>query len=225
MSSVPSLPVGFGLVALLLCLFGLVFLAVALVRIRRFKLMSAGGHCLCGATLLAVGVALIAVGINLHTYQRFTAERPVAEVEFTQTGPRQFDARLHFPDTGRYSDVSLSGDEWQLDARVLKWSGLAVLAGADTQYRLERISGRYRDLDSEREAPRSVHALADNPGLDLWRLAQDYERYMPWIDARYGSATYLPMRDGARYAVALTQTGLIARPLNDAGERAVRDWR
>lgn len=225
MNTVIALPTGFGLLALMLCLLGAVFLVVALVRIRRLRLLSAGGHCLCGAALLAVGVALIALGANIHTYQRLTAERPVAEVEFTQTGPRQFDVRLHFSDIGQYRDVSLSGDEWQLDARVLKWAGLAILAGADTQYRLERISGRYRDIDSELEGPRSVHALAENPGLDLWRLAQDYERYMPWIDARYGSATYLPMRHGARFEVAMTQTGLIARPLNAAGESAVREWR
>ena len=35
-------------------------------------------------------------------------------------------------------------------------------------------------------------------------------------DARYGSAVYNPMQDGLSYIVCMTQTGLIARPNNQA---------
>ena len=40
---------------------------------------------------------------------------------------------------------------------------------------------------------------------------------MPWADALYGSAVYVPMSDGARYQVVVSQSGLVARPLNEAG--------
>ena len=46
----------------------------------------------------------------------------------------------------------------------------------------------------------------------MWALAQAQPRWLPFVDAIYGSATYLPMADGARYEVTLGQSGLIARP-------------
>ena len=45
------------------------------------------------------------------------------------------------------------------------------------------------------------------------------------MDAVYGSAAYLPLSDGARYAVVLGPSGLLARPLDPAAETAVRSWR
>jgi hypothetical protein len=56
-----------------------------------------------------------------------------------------------------------------------------------------------------------VHALAPERGLDLWGLAEAHERWLPFVDAVYGSATYMPMRDGDAYVVSLTQSGLVAR--------------
>ena len=47
---------------------------------------------------------------------------------------------------------------------------------------------------------------------------------MPGVDAYFGTATYLPMADGARFEVSLTRTALIARPLNDAAREAVGEW-
>jgi len=48
---------------------------------------------------------------------------------------------------------------------------------------------------------------------------------MPWIDATYGTATYLPMADRARYGVWLTPSGLIGRPANQQARTAVNRWR
>lgn len=213
-----------GFVALLFMVTGLAFLFTAIARLRRRRVFAAGGHSLFSAVLLALGVALVAVGVNLHTYQRFTGEREIAIITFQQREPRTYQARIEFKDNGRIENVLLQGDAWQMDARILKWRGPAILAGMDTQYRLERVSGRYDDIDTERTHPSSVHALAENPGLDLWRWTQRYERWLPWIDARYGSATYLPMQDGASYQISMTQTGLVARPLNETGRQAIDTW-
>jgi hypothetical protein len=60
--------------------------------------------------------------------------------------------------------------------------------------------------------------------VDLWTLAHDYRSWVPWVDALYGSATYLPMADGALYQVNVSQSGLIARPLNQAAREAVGSW-
>ena len=90
---------------------------------------------------------------------------------------------------------------------------------------VERIGGRYRDIEQERTGQRTVYPLSENPGLDLWMLSTRYPRWLPVVDAVYGSATYMPMADGARYEISITQSGLIARPKNPAAESAAGSWR
>jgi hypothetical protein len=112
-----------------------------------------------------------------------------------------------------------------MDARVLKWRGIAVLIGFDTLYRLDRLSGRYRDITQERTGPRTVYGLSEEEGLDLWTIARRYAHWIPWVDALYGSATYMPMVDGASYTVSVSSTGLLARPNNEIARKAINEWR
>ena len=44
---------------------------------------------------------------------------------------------------GQTRKFTVHGDEWRIDARVLKWKPWANVLGLDTQYRLDRLSGRY----------------------------------------------------------------------------------
>jgi hypothetical protein len=69
-----------------------------------------------------------------------------------------------------------------------------------------------------------VYGLSQNPGLDLWELSTRYPRWLPFVDAIYGSATYLPMAETARYEVKMTPSGLLARPINPAAESAAGNW-
>ncbi|MBP1699063.1 MAG: hypothetical protein H6Q41_4251 [Deltaproteobacteria bacterium] len=121
--------------------------------------------------------------------------------------------------------LDLRGDEWQMDARVLKWRGMAILVGFDTLYRLDRLSGRYRDITQERTGLRTVHNLSEEQGLDLWMIARRYAHWIPWVDAVYGSATYMPMVGGASYTVSVSSTGLLSRPSNDIARKAIGEWR
>lgn len=178
---------------------------------------------LTGLLLLALAALAAAVGLNLRTYDRLTHEVPVATVSFQTQGDQRFSA-VFAPTTGRTLVFDVYGDEWQLDARILKWRGFATVLGLDTIYRLDRFGGRYRDTAQERERRRSVHTLSDEPGLDVWTWARTYPRWLSWVDAVYGSATYMPMVDGATYRVTASPTGLLARPVNEAARKAVRQW-
>ncbi|HEX2197421.1 MAG TPA: hypothetical protein VHG88_02200, partial [Burkholderiales bacterium] len=113
----------------------------------------------------------------------------------------------------------------QIDARVLKWRPMGNLLGLDTLYRLERLSGRYGDAASERAAPRTVHELAGEAGLDLWTLTRRYQRYVPLADALYGSAAFVPMAEGAQYVVTVSSSGLVVRPANEAARKALGGWK
>lgn len=210
--------------AIVLAAFGLIALAVGLRRLFRARLFAATKSTLAALLLLASAAALLVVSSNLRSYARLTHEEPVGELAFAAQGPQHFRATLTRVPSGDVQDFLLDGDEWQLDARVLKWQGFANLLGLDTRYRLERVSGRYRDIDQERTGPRTVYALAADSPIDLWAIARAHPSWLPFVDALYGSATYLPMADGARYRVTISQTGLLARPSNDAAEQANRAW-
>jgi hypothetical protein len=211
-------------IVLLIAIFGLLLLALACQRLFRARFIAATGSGLMGVVLLAVAGLLFVVSLNLHTYNRLTHEQPVAEIVFEARGPQRYRATLAQVPSGEMQMFMLAGDEWQLDARVLKWKGWANLLGLDAQYRLERVSGRYRAIEQERNDERTVYALSENPGVDLWTLSVDNPRWLPFVDAVYGSATYLPMADGARYEVAITQSGLIARPMNETAKAAAGSW-
>src|SRR6266481_6620110 len=204
-------------------LVGILFLFAAVRLLRRRRVV---GGVLNGATalvliLLSVCAALIAA--NLRTYQRLTYEQPAGELQFMRTGQREFNAVLTYPG-GDHASFALRGDEWQVDARVLKWHAFANLVGFDTAYRLERISGRYSRIEDERTEPRTVYDLHAPGRIDPWELIHRYRAWVPWMDALYGSATFLPMADGALYEIKVSQSGLIARPLNQAAREAVGSW-
>ena len=202
---------------------GVILFLFGIQRVWRRRVLTGCLEGLVGLLLLAIAALMVAISINLHTYDRLTHEATVAEVRFQGIGPQHFWADVMIKNNTETLD--LRGDEWQIDARVLKWHGTAVLIGFDTLYRLDRLSGRYWDLSLERTGPRTVYSLSEEPGLDLWMIAKRYARWMPWVDAVYGSATYMPMVDGAHYSVSVSSSGLLARPANDIARKAVTGWR
>lgn len=210
--------------ALALGALGLLGIVLGLVRLCRLRLANGCGHCLLGVVLVGSGAAVGTVGANLHTYERLTHERDVLEIRFVQEDDQLFTAIVQYADSPAVERYRLLGDEWQVDARMLKWHGPGQLAGLDSGYRLERLSGRYRDIDQERDAPRSVHSLGTDRGLDVWAILRDRDQYVPWVDAVYGSATYLPMADGAHYRVRVSQTGLLARPVDADAPVVPEGW-
>ncbi|MFA5590607.1 MAG: hypothetical protein WDA70_07875 [Lysobacteraceae bacterium] len=209
----PSL---FVLIPALACALFALMLIVGMRRRPVFR--SRTGNGLRGLFAFAFALAaigLIGLALSLHHYLTLEREVTVARLAFQAHGPQHFTATLDTAD-GRRREFTLRGDEWQLDARVISWKLPALLAGAPPLYRLERISGRYRDIRAEREAERSVHALDEDALLDLWTIKQQFPRWLPFVDAHHGSAAYLPMLDGARFEVTLGgRGGLVARPADD----------
>ncbi len=203
---------------------GLILFVLGLRRLWRRKLFTGSVQGLTGLLLLTAAALAGAIALNLYTYQRLTYETPVAEVRFQSLSPSRFRASLT-PTNKNVLVFELYGDAWQLDARVLKWHGMALLLGLDPMYRLDRLSGRYSDVAQERTGPRTVYDLSEDPGLDIWTVVRLYEGWIPWVDAIYGSATYMPMADGARYTVTMTASGLMARATNEIAQKALQDWR
>ena len=210
--------------AMLAAILGLFLLIFALSRLKSRKFVSAALNSSMAFVLISSSFTLFLLAMNLHSYQRLNHEQAIAEIRFSKVAPQRFQAELRLADADNYSNYDIMGDEWQLDARILKWKPPATLLGIDARYRLERLSGRYRVIEQERSQARSVYALSEDQGMDLWSLIGRLREYLPWMDAYYGSATYLPMKNGAHFEIRVTQSGLLARPLNDEGHMAVREW-
>ena len=199
-----------------------VLLAVRRLRRRRYRACAMHGALSLVWILIAACIGL--VGADLMTYERLTHEQRALDVSFAANGQQQFIASLVYP-SGSVGRVELRGDEWQVDARVLKWRAFANVIGFDTAYRLERIAGRYSDIERERVAPHSVYAINSSGRVDAWSIARALQCCVDWIDASYGSAVYAPMSDGASYRVSVSQSGLVTRPVNEAAARAIGTWR
>ncbi len=207
----------------ILTLIAMVFLRSTVQHARRGRLLRAGGSAAFCAATAALATASVLLFMSYLGYSRLTAEQLVGVIEFSRSAPEEFTARLMI-DGEIDRLLTLRGDEWQLDARVVTWKPPATILGLEPVYQLERLSGRYSTVDRERSEPRTVHALAEERPLDLWSLARNFPKLTPGIDAYYGTATYLPMADGARFRVTLSRDALIARPLNDSAREAVGDW-
>jgi len=205
-----------GLIALLLLIY-------AARSVRRGRLLGGIVHGLLALIVVLIGVAGLVVASSLREYQRLVSEERVGELKLSRVAYHQFNG-VFTNASGESTDFALRGDEWQVDAKVLKWPGLAVLAGFSAGYRLDRISGRYMNIDDERKLPRTAYAFYPQDEVDLWDFIDRHREWIPWVDAFYGSATFLPMADGAEYEISITQSGLIARPLNDTARTAVSGW-
>jgi hypothetical protein len=207
----------------ILTLIALLYFTATIRHLRRWHLMRAGGSATACATTGALGTMGILVFISYLGYERLTDEQLVGVIEFTRNAPQEYTARLMID--GEIDRLfALRGDEWQLDARVVTWRPPATILGFDPVYQLERLSGRYSSVANERTRPRTVHDLAEERALDLWSLARRFPKLTPGVDAYYGTATYVPMADRARFQVTLSRDALIARPLNDAAREAVGNW-
>jgi hypothetical protein len=207
----------------ILTLIALLYLGSTIRHLRRRRLLRAGGSATFCAATGALGTVGILLFISYLGYERLTAEQLVGVIEFSQSAPEEYTARLMID--GQIDRLLiLRGDEWQLDARVVTWQPPATILGLEPVYQLERLSGRYSSIDREQTEPRTVHGLAEERPLDLWNMVRKFPRLTPGIDAFYGTATYLPMADGARFRVTLSRDALISRPINDQARNAVGDW-
>ncbi len=177
-----------------------------------------------GAVSAGAGGASIMLAFSYFGYFQLVDEQLIGQIKFTESAPEQYVARLMLESEERDRMFQILGDEWQMDARVITWKPPMTMLGLDPIFQLDRLSGRYSEVEEELSKHRSVHALSEPVTMDVWQFARKYPKLMPGVDAHYGTATYLPMAHGAIFEVTMTRTGLIARPMNDPAQEAVGEW-
>lgn len=173
--------------------------------------LAAVAHALACLASFVLAVLLGIGGWSLRGYHLLGEEAPVVNIDARILSPQRWSLTLTRPD-GSTRQVDLAGDDWRVEAVVLKWKLPALLAGLPPLYRLDRIDGRYDDTAQEATAPRTVTDLSGG-GFDLLNLRRRYPDLLPMVDVVYGSGVFLPLVDGGHYTVSLMRTGaLVARP-------------
>lgn len=201
--------VGFGVLAL-----ALMFVAVSSWRNRR-RVSSFVGF-LAAALFFSLGLLCGAITVGIRGYRALTEEVVAARIttEPIVGVPHRFRATVTLADSSLHM-FDLAGDAVYLDAHVLKWRPIGNFLGLHTVYELDRIAGRYQALGDEQTQERTVYSLAAAKPVDAFDLARRYWVLRPFVDAEYGSATFIgaTARGGGTYEVRVSTTGLLVRPL------------
>ena len=176
-----------------------------------------------GLAFLALALLIGVIAYDLRSYDPQVQDKPLVTLSFSADGPQRY--RVNLLEGGEEREVTLEGDLWQLDARLLGWKGLAALIGLQPGYRLEKLSGRFLAIEQQQSARFARVALAESPyGIDLWRWLRLGQRDLFLFEPQAARVTYLPIADGAVFSVRLGPTGLMAQPMNQVAQQALKDW-
>jgi hypothetical protein len=177
-----------------------------------------------GLLLLALAVMLALAAWDLRSYQQINASKPIATLAFNRLEDKHFTVTL-VDQAGNEQHFELAGEMWQLDVRLLRWTGSLARLDFKPGYRPARLSGRYLSLEDEQKLPRSSIDLSDGGSpFDVWAWLHRVNRQFSLLEAVFSSASYLPMADGAMYSVTIDTGGLSAHPLNERARLAVDRW-
>jgi hypothetical protein len=165
-------------------------------------------------------VSAVMLSISIYGYSRLSNETLIAEITFDKLVNNAHIAHVTTVDHCQTVDYHpIYGDQWRIDARFLKWKPWANLMGLDSNYRLDRLEGRYRNIVEENRGPHQAHDLAVENVMDIAKLNDYLGESNTLLDTIYGSSAYHGIDVDMRYLVYHSQSGLFARAM--ARERNV----
>jgi hypothetical protein len=189
---------------------GLIFLVAGLAALRRARPLRFALRTVVGLLLLALAAVSGAIGVGITGYRALTREDLAARIQVRPMDRQRFEATFLIPDRPAMT-FELAGDEIYVDARILKWTPRANLIGLHTAYELDRVTGRYMDIEKEQSLERTVYSLAEPKPVDLFGLRRRFASLAPFVDAEYGSGSFVPVTRPAEFEVRVSTTGLLIR--------------
>lgn len=203
----------FVLVAAVFGVLGGILMIAGVVALRRKRPFRFVLRTLLGLLLLISGALFAVVGLGMQGYRALTREELAARIVVQPLQPQLFSATVHLPGRAESSYYELAGDALYVDAHILKWHAAVNILGLHTAYELDRIAGRYDDIERERSAARTVHTLTPERRIDLFGLRTRYAFLSPLLDAEYGSGTFTRVTEPGEFHVYVSTTGLLIRPV------------
>jgi len=163
-------------------------------------------------------VSSVALFLSLRSYSVFTREDLVAVVR-CEPAPAGASYGFLIEVTqmaggipGRREEFPMRGDQWSIGGDILKWKPWLTFLGAKSCHKLTRLSSRYGQAKDEMEKPRAVYDL-NGGSSPPWRWLYRWGGALPFVDAVYGNASYVPVLPGGRWGVHVAHSGYLIRPL------------
>ncbi|MBU2955713.1 multidrug transporter [Marinobacter sp. F3R08] len=170
---------------------------------------------------ILAGLYALVIAVNLTNYQEMGGMQTIATITTKRQAEQIWEVSLDRPN-GVSVARTLQGDQWQIDSRILRFSGPLQWLDFTPGYRLERLRGRYTSLEQEWSSPKTAIASSSAIWPDIWKWDQQFN--LPFIEAVDGNSTFMPMRDGAVFDVKVSFSGLVAVPVNEQARAAVQFW-
>ena len=198
-------------VTLLIWLIGLgcwvqVFRARGLLRTFR--------HLMAASAVTVIGILLSALLVILHAFQVFSGETLVARVTSRWISPMRCELTYVPAGTGGGSALErralLEGDQWSVSGGIVTWHPWLTFMGLDSYHHPMRLSGQFSDIAQQRTHLPTVEPLS--PELDrFWEALYWADRYLPFVEAVYGSAAYAYVEPGVVQEVYVTPSGYLIK--------------
>lgn len=215
----------FGIFSFLCIIFAVAALYLAFRLLGKLGWFFTWVRATVGLAMVALAVMLVLASLDIQSYKKILKDHPIMTMSFEKVESQVYKVKISYIEDAEDEEYELRGDQWQIDARIMQLTGVFDMFGAKPGYRLDRLSGRYYSLEDEHRKKRTVYQLRSSKyGFDFWSWLRDYGMIVPFVEAHYGSATYLPMEHGALFQVSLTARGLVARPMNAIAEEAINRW-
>ena len=196
--------------ALVLIILCIIFLFAFVASLRKRKFFGAVRNFTFALLMLSLSLLFGSISISIQGYNAFTSEELAASVEVFPIREQLYTARITFPDKTE-KQFNLEGDEFYIDAHILKWKSLANLFGLHTFYELDRVAGRYIDIEDESNKHRTVYSLAEDKLIDIFYLRLKYPIFSFLVDAEYGSASFVTANTHKKINIMVSTTGLLIR--------------
>lgn len=204
------MPDTLAIVAVIAVVLAVAFLAAAVMAIRRRRLLGVAAGGILALLLLALAALLATIALATQGYRTLTREDLAATIVVRPVAPGRFNAHVTFPD-GRETSFALRGEQVYVDAHILKWKPVANILGLHTAYELDRIGGRYLEIEHERDSARTVFSLSKRKRLDMFSLRRRWAVFAPLLDAEYGSGTFVTAERPDTLRVLVSTSGLLIR--------------
>jgi len=147
--------------------------------------------------------AVLAILLTM-TYTSLTQEKLIATLTFDNESNQSqvFIAHLNDAKGSLINNYKLYGDQWRMDAGFIKMEYWANIFGVDSKYTLDRLEGRYKNIDDQNNKKHKSYQLEDHKLIDIMSFV---------IDTTYGSSVYKDIKLNTKYSVLKTPTGLMIR--------------
>jgi hypothetical protein len=163
------------------------------------------------ALLLSIILNAILAVVLVITYSSLTEEKIVAILKFEKIHEidKIYLAHLYDSHKSKIGDYEIYGDQWRIDAGFIKMKYWANIFGVDSKYTLNRLEGRYKNIEEQNSRRKHSYELESHDLVDKFSF---------FIDTTYGSSTYQDINLNTEYKILQSQTGLLVREKPDTAE-------